>query len=106
MGMTTSTRTSPLNRQPTSIQTKNGHAVNLSQLAQSVLNQAQRKAFNQGLSDFENSIRDHPPYGFSDLQQAWRLGWLAGKQKAEGLNGGSLQGLGSVVRSSAVENGK
>jgi hypothetical protein len=64
------------------------HAVNLSQLAQSVLSLAQQKAFNQGLSDFENSTRDHPPYGFSDLQQAWRLGWLSGKQKKEGLNGG------------------
>jgi len=108
--MTTSTRTSPLNRQPASIQTINPVILRKRQLAigraaQHILNSAQQKAFNQGLSDFENSTRDHPPYGFHDLQQAWRLGWLAGKQKKEGLNGGSLQGLGSVVRSSAVENG-
>jgi hypothetical protein len=82
------------------------HAHQLAKAGQHILSASQQKAFNQGLSDFENSTRDHPPYGFSDLQQAWRLGWLAGKQKAEGLNGGSLQGLGSVVRSSAVENGK
>jgi hypothetical protein len=78
----------------------------LSNAAAKTFDAAKRKAYDQGLSDFENSTRDHPPYGFSDLQQAWRLGWLAGKQKAEGLNGGSLQGLGSVVRSSVVENGK
>jgi hypothetical protein len=78
----------------------------LKQAAQSVLNRAQREAYELGKHDAETGFRDHPPYGFSDLKQAWRLGWLAGKQKKEGLNGGSLQGDGSVVRSSAVENGK
>jgi hypothetical protein len=54
-----------------------------------IIGLAQRQAFERGKLDFENSTRDHPPYGFSDLQQAWRLGWLAGKQKKEGLNGAS-----------------
>jgi hypothetical protein len=101
--MTTSTRTS--HRQPSrsaAIQNKN----TIEQAARRVFVQAEIKAYDQGKWDAENSTRDHPPYGFSDLRQAWRLGWLAGKQKVEGLNGGSLQGLGSVVRSSAVENGK
>jgi hypothetical protein len=60
----------------------------LSNAAAKTFDAAKRKAYEQGVSDFENSTRDHPPYGFSDLQQAWRLGWLAGKQKAEGLNSG------------------
>jgi hypothetical protein len=84
--MTTSTRTSPLNRQPASIQTI--HPVILrkrqaaiGKAAQHILSASQQKAFNRGIADFENSTRDHSPYGFSDLQQAWKLGWLAASQR-------------------------
>jgi hypothetical protein len=77
-------RTSHPNPQPTSIQTLR-HAHQLAKAAQQLFNSSQQKAFNQGISDFENSTRDHPPYGFHDLRQAWQLGWLAGKQKSEGL---------------------
>jgi hypothetical protein len=101
--MTTSTRTSHRQGSRTAaIQNKE----NLEQAARRVFVLAEIRAYDQGQRDFESSWHDHPPYGFSDLQQAWRLGWLAGKQKKEGLNRGSLQGDGSVVRSSAVENGK
>jgi hypothetical protein len=50
-------------------------------IAQSLFSAAQQSAYDQGISDFENSTRTHPPYGFSDLQQAWRMGWLAASQK-------------------------
>jgi hypothetical protein len=93
--VTTVKRTS--HRQPSltaAIQTKE----TLRGMAQVALTSAQYEAYRRGMEDAQNPTRNHPPYGFSDLQQAWRLGWLAGKQKAEGLNGGSLQGNGSVVR--------
>jgi hypothetical protein len=67
------------------------HANQIAKAAQHILSASQQKAFNQGLSDFENSTRDHPPYGFSDLQQAWQLGWLAAEQKAKGLNAPTIQ---------------
>jgi hypothetical protein len=57
--------------------------------AQAIFSSAQQRAFNQGMFDHDNSTRDHPPYGFSDLKQAWRAGWLAASQKKnEGLNSG------------------
>jgi ribosome modulation factor len=57
---------------------------NLENIAQSLFSTAQQRAFDQGISDFENSTRDHPPYGFSDLRQAWKAGWLAASQRADG----------------------
>jgi hypothetical protein len=86
------TRTTHPKPQPTSIQTKTvtlRHASQLAKAAQHIMSASQRRAYEQGQRDFENSTQDHPPYGFSDLQQAWKAGWLAAKQKAEGLNGGS-----------------
>jgi hypothetical protein len=56
----------------------------LGNIAQSLFSTAQQNAFNQGVSDFEHSTRDHPPYGFSDLKQAWKAGWLAASQRAAG----------------------
>ncbi len=72
-----------------SIQTKE----NLSQLAQAIFSRAQRDAYDRGASDFETGARDQPPYGFSDLKDAWRMGWLSAKQKADGLGSTAPQGL-------------
>jgi len=66
---------------------------NLAKVAQKVLTFAQEEAYEQGEYDFETGTRDHPPYGFSDLKQAWRMGWLAAKQKADGLGSTAPQGL-------------
>ncbi len=57
-------------------QTKEG----LRLFANYALTRAQQLAFEQGEKDFETSTRDHPPYGFSDLQMAWRAGWLQAEQ--------------------------
>lgn len=65
----------------TSIQTLH-HASQLAKAAQHIMSASQRRAYEQGVSDFENSTRDHPPYGFTDLQQAWKAGWLAASQRA------------------------
>lgn len=64
-------------------------ASDLATAARQVFNDAQQRAYEQGMKDAESSTRDHPPYGFSDLQQAWRMGWLAGSQKNKGLNSAS-----------------
>lgn len=53
----------------------------LSDAAQKTFDAALQKAYEQGIKDAESSTRDHPPYGFSDLQQAWRMGWLRGSQE-------------------------
>ena len=58
------------------------HAKDLAKAAGAILNVAQQKAYNRGVSDFENGTRDHPPYGFTDLKAAWRMGWLKASQKA------------------------
>jgi hypothetical protein len=60
------------------------YAHTLALVADHVLTLAQEKAYDQGQRDCENSTRDHPPYGFSDLKQAWRAGWLAASQRAAG----------------------
>lgn len=84
--MRTSTRTTHRNSQAASIQTKQWKALatvnNLRAEAGRVLSEAQYEAYHRGISDFENSTRDHPPYGFSDLQKAWKKGWLAASQGA------------------------
>lgn len=76
--MNPSTRTSP--QKPfarASIQPKKI----LSDAAQKIFDAALRKAYEQGIRDAESSTRDHPPYGFSDLKQAWQMGWLKGSQE-------------------------
>ncbi len=78
--MTTSTRTTHPKPQTAAIQPK----TILSEAAQKTFDIALQKAFQQGISDHDNSTRDHPPYGFSDLQQAWKAGWLAASQRADG----------------------
>ncbi len=81
--MTTSRRTTLRKpAPPSSIQTF--QSVTLGMVAQHVFDIAQQKAFQQGISDHDNSTRDHPPYGFSDLKQAWQAGWLAASQRANG----------------------
>ena len=65
------------------------HASQLAQAASHIMSASQKKAYEQGIKDAESSTRDHPPYGFSDLKQAWRMGWLAGSQKNKGLNSAS-----------------
>ncbi len=74
------------------------HAHTLSLVADHVLTLAQEKAYEQGQRDFENSTRDHPPYGFSDLQQAWKAGWLAASQRKNNslAASGSKVGTGSA----------
>ncbi len=78
--MKTATRTTYPKPQATAIQNK----TILSAAAQKTFDIALQKAFNQGISDHDNSTRDHPPYGFSDLKQAWQAGWLAASQRANG----------------------
>lgn len=55
---------------------------NLFAVAQSIFSAAERSAFDQGKRDFQSSTRDHPPYGFSNLKDAWRAGWLEASQEA------------------------
>ena len=63
----------------------------LKDLAEAAVTAAQWEAYNQGIFDRTNGTRDHPPYGFSDLQKAWKAGFLAasgaGKRVAGGQRG-------------------
>jgi uncharacterized protein YecT (DUF1311 family) len=88
--MNTTTRTS--HRKPSRTAAIQPKSI-LSEAAQKTFDAALNKAYDQGVSDCENGTRDHPPYGFSDLQQAWRLGWLAAKQRKDGLGSTAQQGL-------------
>ncbi len=66
----------------------------LTQAANRVLTSSQQKAFQQGIFDHDNSTRDHSPYGFSDLKQAWLAGRLFAEQKKnESLNSGRRASL-------------
>ena len=64
------------------MKTAHGMALDiLSNAAAKTFDAAKQRAYDQGASDFETGTRDHPPYGFSDLKQAWKAGWLAASQK-------------------------
>lgn len=53
------------------------HAANLAQAARAILTVAQRRAYERGKAAGQEGKPRNPPYGFTDLKDAWRRGYVA-----------------------------